>query len=301
MLAFRSLSRAAPRALPRFPRATSSIFSRLPATRATAARVVFPRTSASLFSTSTLRAQSAGEVDAELSAKLESEIQFEEDVAKEEQLPATIKDFLANGQFEVVDIEGQEEVKLVRSHGDEKITVSFSVTELPYPEEDMMEDDQAFDDTESLENQSNAQDPASRNNARAAEEDLVDEDSEDYDGAAPPTHLTVVIEKPTKSPGALSIECTAQDGAIIIDNVHFYLDSKQAFASSPEASHARVDAYPGPSFSTLDEDLQVLIEQFIEERGISQNLAVFIPDYIDFKEQKEYQRWLKNVKGFVDL
>lgn len=163
-----------------------------------------------------------------------------------------------------------------------------------------MEDDQAFDD-EAAEVQGNSQGSSRDNSRAAAEEDLIDEDGDEYGGAAPPTHLTVVIEKPAKGPGALSVECTAQDGAIIIDNVHYYADANQAFASTPEASHARVDAYPGPSFSTLDEDLQVLMEQYLEERGISQGLAVFTPDYIDYKEQKEYQRWLKSVKGFIDL
>ena len=120
MLAFRSLGRAAPRALPRLPRASSSLLARLPAARATAVRASLPRSTYS-FSTSAFRAaQSSGEVDAELSAKLESEIQFEEEVSMEEQMPASIKDFLATGQFELVDIEGKEEVKLVRNHGDEK-------------------------------------------------------------------------------------------------------------------------------------------------------------------------------------
>jgi len=181
-----------------------------------------------------------------------------------------------------------------------RITVSFSITELPYQDEDLMEDDQAFDDAENLDNQPASQD-RNASSRSAAEEDLVDEDAEEFGGAAPPTHLTVVVEKPSKGPGALSIECTAQDGALIVDNVHYYADANQAFASTPEASHARVDAYPGPSFATLDEDLQVLMEQYLEERGISQGLATFTPDYIDYKEQKEYQRWLQNVKNFVDL
>lgn len=116
MLAFRSLARAAPRVLPRVPRTTSSLLVRLPTARA----VTLPRASYN-FSTSVFRAaQSSGEVDAELSAKIESEIQFEEEVSKEEQMPASIKDFLSSGQFEVVDVEGKEEVKLVRNFGDEK-------------------------------------------------------------------------------------------------------------------------------------------------------------------------------------
>ncbi|CAI4219596.1 unnamed protein product [Parascedosporium putredinis] len=248
------------------------------------------------FSTSVFRAaQSSGEVDAELSAKIESEIQFEEEVSKEEQMPASIKDFLSSGQFEVVDVEGKEEVKLVRNFGDEKLTQTrFPPLQdhrlllhhrAPYQDEDLMEDDQAFDD-------------------EAAEVRATAREAPATTRAPPPRRISstrTATSTPAKGPGALSVECTAQDGAIIIDNVHYYADANQAFATTPEASHARVDAYPGPSFSTLDEDLQVLMEQYLEERGISQGLAVFTPDYIDYKEQKEYQRWLKSVKGFIDL
>jgi complement component 1 Q subcomponent-binding protein, mitochondrial len=72
------------------------------------------------FSTSIARLAPAGETDAELVAKLESEIQFEEEVKENEQLPVSIQDFLDNSPFEIEDIPGKEEVKLVRSFGDEK-------------------------------------------------------------------------------------------------------------------------------------------------------------------------------------
>ncbi|SPO05220.1 related to MAM33 - mitochondrial acidic matrix protein [Cephalotrichum gorgonifer] len=281
MLSLRNLARAAPRV------------ARLSAASPLLARQTFVKVApvtlraASAFSTArVLRAES---VDSELSAKLASEIEFEEEVSKEEQMPASIRDFIDQGNFEVIDIEGKEEVRLVRNFGSEKITVSFSVTELPYQDEELAEEDQAFDDAEPAEVQ--------QQNARAEEE--LEGEEDEFNST--PTHLTVVVEKPSKGPGAISIECTAQEGAVIIDNVHFYADAAQAFASSPEASHARVDAYPGPSFATLDEDLQVLLEQFLEERGVGEALGAFVPDYVDYKEQKEYQRWLKNVKNFIDL
>jgi complement component 1 Q subcomponent-binding protein len=57
--------------------------------------------------------------------------------------------------------------------------------------------------------------------------------------------------------------------------------------------------HQGPPFNNLDEDLQILLEKYLEERGINTRLALFIPDYIDHKEQKEYIKWLNNVKNFV--
>ena len=74
----------------------------------------------SAFSTSIFRRSAASETDEELSTKLASEIEFEHDVKEHEPLPASVKDFLENGPFEIVDIPGKEEVILTRTHNNEK-------------------------------------------------------------------------------------------------------------------------------------------------------------------------------------
>ena len=58
--------------------------------------------------------------------------------------------------------------------------------------------------------------------------------------------------------------------------------------------------YTGPPFQQLDEEVQGLLEQYLDVRGINTALALFIPDYIDVKEQKEYLGWLGRVKQFVE-
>lgn len=80
------------------------------------------RPAAASFSTTIGRwnASKQGETDEELSAKLDSEIQIEEEMKEQEQEPASVKDFLANTPFELVDTPGQEVVKLTRNFGDEK-------------------------------------------------------------------------------------------------------------------------------------------------------------------------------------
>lgn len=127
----------------------------------------------------------------------------------------------------------------------------------------------------------------------------MDEDDLGEGGVAP-INVTVIIEKPGKTKGALSIEATANDGNMVVDNVFFYEHAKLARIDSPEAAQKRADVFPGPPFGSLDEDLQVLVERFLEERGVTQAMATFVPDYVDVKEQAEYLRWLKNVKTFVD-
>lgn len=125
------------------------------------------------------------------------------------------------------------------------------------------------------------------------------EADENFEDAQPPVpcRLNIVVEKANK--GALNIEALAQDGSIIVENFYYYKDPKLAHSSSPEAVHEAEDAYPGPPFGSLDEDLQLILERYLEERGITQAMAVFVPDYMDVKEQREYQNWLKNVRDFV--
>jgi complement component 1 Q subcomponent-binding protein, mitochondrial len=135
--------------------------------------------------------------------------------------------------------------------------------------------------------------------------DAAENPSPDVEGAdaaegerSYPARLNIIIEKPGK--GALNIESIVQDGMHVIENVYHYADASFAYAKTPEKIHARQDLYSGPPFANLDEDLQVLMERYLDERGINTALAIFVPDYIDMKEQKEYLRWLSNVKGFVE-
>lgn len=64
--------------------------------------------------------------------------------------------------------------------------------------------------------------------------------------------------------------------------------------SNPESTYA------GPPFTQLDEEVQGILESYLNARGINNHLAMFIPDYIDVKEQKEYLSWLERVKAFVE-
>lgn len=113
-----------------------------------------------------------------------------------------------------------------------------------------------------------------------------------------PARLNVVVEKAGK--GALAVECIAQDGMIVIDNAYYFANAAHAMAKTPATIAERQDMYVGPPFGNLDEDLQILLERYLEERGINAALAIFVPDYIDMKEQKEYLRWLSNVKDFIE-
>jgi complement component 1 Q subcomponent-binding protein len=166
-----------------------------------------------------------------------------------------------------------------------RITIKFSIADLQNYDPDMFDEDGALGEEDS--HQQNT-DP------NAAEEDL-----EDRADAAVPCRLTIIVEKPGQA-GALNIEATAQDGSIIVDNLYYFNDKSLAYGETGEAAHKAQGVYAGPPFGSLDEDLQILMERFLEERGVTQALAVFVPDYMDVKEQKEYLSWLEGLKKFID-
>jgi len=210
-------------------------------------------------------------------------------------IPTSVKDYLENGPFEIIDTPGQEEVVLIRQFGDETIRITFSIADLNSLDPEADYQDRAMEDEEDNINQGDEK------NFKVASEDQIEEqEGEEGEEQEPsfPARLNIVVEKPGK--GALAVESVVQDGMVVIDNVYYYTDASHAHAKTAEKVHERQDLYVGPPFSNLDEDLQVLLERYLDERGINTALALFVPDYIDMKEQKEYLRWLENVKGFVE-
>lgn len=127
---------------------------------------------------------------------------------------------------------------------------------------------------------------------RADDESPEDANLEEESGPAFPARVFVKIEKTGK--GALQIDATAEDGQISVHNVFYYPKSELASAETAELDWSASKLYSGPPFGNLDQDLQLLLERYLDERGINTELALWIPDYIDFKEQREYVDWLSS-------
>ena len=129
------------------------------------------------------------------------------------------------------------------------------------------------------------------------DEGFEGEEDADDESAGVPSHLNIIVEKPGK--GAMQISASIMQGSIVVENVHYYENAELAHSKSAELQGQAQERYGGPSFGTLDEDLQILMERYLEDRGITQNLAYFVPQYMELKEQKEYLKWLNNVKSFI--
>lgn len=111
----------------------------------------------------------------------------------------------------------------------------------------------------------------------------------------------MLVEKKSGSEdhGALDISVTAQDGAFFIESVAFSPSSSLVSDQTAEGDWQRRGRFGGPVFGDLDDSLQELFHNYLEERGLDEQLANFIPQYVEHKEQQEYMRWLKSVAKFV--
>ncbi|CAE6427090.1 unnamed protein product [Rhizoctonia solani] len=264
----------------RILRSASSIIARISAPRI-APRVVQSALSRTCFAshlgTPTMRAfgttawrLSQGETDLSLSQKLHEEINFELQAAKANaEVPAFLKEFQSSGIWKIEDLEGHDEVALERTFGNETIRVLFSIADIDAPQ------DPAFEDAEGA-------------------------DEQDAPIPMPPIRCSIIITKGSDQ-GALSIDALAQDGAIVVDNISFYTNAKLATELTSEADWKRRGLYIGPQFDHLDTNVQEEFERYLDERGIGGDLALFVPDYAEYKEQKEYVKWLQNVKSFIDV
>lgn len=86
------------------------------------------------------------------------------------------------------------------------------------------------------------------------------------------------------------VDCTASDNLKIncIRNVPAGLEEMDY-----------LEFYGGPTFWDLEETLQSQFYEWLAERGIDDNMSVFVLNKCRDKEQKEYLHWLRSMTVFV--
>ncbi|KAJ7119952.1 mitochondrial glycoprotein [Mycena crocata] len=203
--------------------------------------------------------------DRPLVQKLKEELQYEVDSAPMENTPEFLAAFQADGLWKIQDTPGNDEVFMTRQFGDESIRVMFSIADL-----------------------------------HDLDADLEDEHTEDGEPKepGPEFRVSVSITKPT-APSALNIDLYCAEGAFHPATVSFYKTAALGRDLTIESDFSRRTLYVGPLFEMLDATLQEQFTTFFQERGIDEHLAHFVPQYAEWKEQKEYVDWLKNVSDFV--
>ncbi|KAL6300950.1 mitochondrial glycoprotein [Sparassis latifolia] len=239
--------------------------------RAALAQRAAPLFSARAFSV-TARAWGEGTTDATLSQKLTEELQYEKQAAEDNPQPRLVKELKEEGIWAIEDVAGNDEVALTRKFGNETIRLMFSIADIQGEEESQFTENQ---------------------------ESQEEEAEEDEPQHAYPIRCSFSLTK-SGVEGALTVDAMCQEGAFVVDNISFYSNTKVGTELTAEADWKRRGLYIGPQFDTLDVNVQEEFEKFLQERGINENLAYLVPEYAEFKEQKEYVHWLQNVKKFVD-
>lgn len=207
------------------------------------------------------------------------------------------------------------------------IRVTFSIADLSNldadPESEPLDDEQAYLDEDDHEagniaagQSGGANTKGSINQGRtkdgnvkvAPEDNISSADNAEFEGgdydsspheASFPAHLTINIDRPGK--GSLRFEAEARDGDITVQGINYFSKSDVADPKTAEKEYEGRALYTGPMYGSLDEDLQVHFEEFLNERGINTRMALFIPEFIDAKEQKEYMRWLASKSSLPRL
>ncbi|KAI4355810.1 hypothetical protein L6164_004549 [Bauhinia variegata] len=102
-------------------------------------------------------------------------------------------------------------------------------------------------------------------------------------------HITLIVNISKGEDDVLEITCSAWPDTIEIKRLLIRSNNK-----------APAQPYDGPEFKKLDDELQDILYEFLEARGINDELAVFLHGYIKNKGKTEFIRWMETVKSFVE-
>ncbi|XP_072979811.1 uncharacterized protein At2g39795, mitochondrial [Typha angustifolia] len=110
----------------------------------------------------------------------------------------------------------------------------------------------------------------------------------DGDGARLHISLVVEVSKGEASGCVLQFVCSAWPDAVDVEKVF-----------PVRRGPAALRPYMGPDFRELDEELQIAVREYLEERGVNDKLAEFLHSYMANKDQTELLRWLRNIESHI--
>jgi hypothetical protein len=90
------------------------------------------------------------------------------------------------------------------------------------------------------------------------------------------------------------------EGECIVDNVRTFDSAKLATDESYLGAYERGMTFPGPNLDETEEEVLDAVQEYLAEREIDDQLAEFVGQYSVWVEQLEYERWLKELKAFVE-
>ncbi|KAJ1675524.1 Mitochondrial acidic protein mam33 [Spiromyces aspiralis] len=240
-----------------------------------AARSALPQLSAAArraFATTPLRLEEDGS-SKDLTLVLQEEIDYERNALEEEGKPEFISSFVEKTGFKIQETEGQNDVIMTRN-----IHVRFNISEILNRDDNLADVEVYNENAEGVTKEG---------------ETPADEELEEF-----PVSFSVCIVKPNHK-SVLSFDLIAEEGEIGVERTMFFPDEATALEQTAERDWQRRGHYMGPVFGHLSDDLKENIDVYLEERGIDTGLCLFMQDYIEHKEEKEYLRWLEQFQKFI--
>jgi len=181
-------------------------------------------------------------------------------------------------------------VTISRAFPNETVFVKFVV---PRADEMMPPQDET-----NVEDVSDADRPEPEENPDGETRVGTDEENNEapWSDTMPGVPFTVSIVKPT---GALFIQAEAGVNGVNFGPVMFTSDSKVALDNSEQGYFARSFHYGGPAFEDLSTELQGPLLEYLESRGINEEMSTYIYGYSALRENAQYRAWLQDVRKFV--
>ncbi|MQL71176.1 hypothetical protein Taro_003499 [Colocasia esculenta] len=118
-----------------------------------------------------------------------------------------------------------------------------------------------------------------------------DAKTEESGGENMKLHISLVVDvgkDPALGP-VLQFICSAWPDALEIEHLHVVQYDRPV--SCP---------FMGPRFKDMDDELQEAMQEYLEKRGVDDELAVFLHQYMMNKDRREYVRWMEIVKSYVE-
>ncbi|GBG61494.1 hypothetical protein CBR_g21837 [Chara braunii] len=121
------------------------------------------------------------------------------------------------------------------------------------------------------------------------EDDEINEEEEDMAPPPSPISFTVTVTKSMNGP-KLEFQCSTDGEAVAVD----FLSLQVA-----DDVETKSIAYDGPDYNALDNNVKTAFEDYLKVRGIDGKLAAYVVESVRDKEQREYTRWLEQVRKFL--
>ncbi|KAJ9178948.1 hypothetical protein P3X46_010790 [Hevea brasiliensis] len=102
-------------------------------------------------------------------------------------------------------------------------------------------------------------------------------------------HITLIVNISKGNGDSLEIMCSAWPDTIEITK--FFIGTSDKMPAQ---------AYVGPDFKELDDELQDSLYEFLDARGINDELAAFLHEYMKNKDRTEYIKWIGTVKSYIE-